>query len=147
MSDIVLQRNIGALIAPVPSVRPQAASAGAINGVSIDRQAHSTALSCLLHQIGGAVTGAPTTSSSITKLQDSADNSTFADYVDPNTGVVATTAALSAANTDNTVAISLTSARRYIRAVTTVAFTGGTTPTAFVAADVILAGEDRLAAT
>lgn len=145
MGDIVTQRNIGALLSIVTSVRPQSASAGAVNGVSIDRQVHSMAGCCVLHQTAGALGGAPTTTSVITKLQDSADNSAFLDYK-PDGVNVATNAALTAANTENSLSVDLTLARRYIRAVTTVAFTGGTTPTALVAADVVLSGENTVAA-
>jgi hypothetical protein len=59
---------------------------------------------------------------------------------------VAQTPALTAANTDNALPVDLSSAFRYIRSVTTVAFTGGSGPAALVAADVILGGEPKLAA-
>ncbi len=140
MGDIVTQRNIGALLSPVTSVFPESSVAATVNGSSADRQAHSMAGSCSLHQVVGALGGAPTTTSVITKLQDSADNSTFADYK-PDGVNVATTAALTAATTENGVNVDLTAARRYIRAVTTVAFTGGTSPTALIHASVILGGE------
>ena len=145
--DIVSQLNIGALAVPISGVRPQSASAGVSNGASIDRAAHNLPLSCVLHQNVGAIGGAPTTTSVITKLQDSADNTTFADYAPSNqNNVVQACAALTATNTDNLANINLTSARRYIRAVTTVAFTGGTSPTALVAAAVMIAGENLDAA-
>ena len=141
--DIVSQFNIGALAVPISGIRPQSASAGTINGASIDRAAHNLPLSCVLHQNVGALGGAPTTTSVITKLQDSADNASFADYAPANqNSVVQACAALTATNTDNTANINLSSARRYIRAVTTVAFTGGTSPTALVAAAVVIAGEN-----
>jgi len=141
--DIVSQFNIGALAVPISGIRPQSASAGAINGASIDRAAHNLPLSCVLHQNVGALGGAPTTTSVITKLQDSADNTTFADYAPANqNSVVQACTALTATNTDNVANINLSSARRYIRAVTTVAFTGGTSPTALVAAAVVIAGEN-----
>ncbi len=137
----VTQHNIGALLAAVTSVFPQSSAAATVDGSSIDRDAHSMAGSCVLHQVAGALGGAPSTASVITKLQDSADNSTFADYK-PDGVNVATTVALTAADTENSVNVDLAAARRYIRAVTTVAFTGGTSPTALVAADVILGGEN-----
>lgn len=145
MADIVTQRNIGALLSIVTSVEPQSSVAATINGAGIDRQAHSMAGCCVLHQAAGALGGTPTTTSVITKLQDSADNSTFADYL-PDGVNVATTTALTAANTENGLSVDLTLARRYIRAVTTIAFTGGTSPTALVAGTVVLSGENTLAA-
>ncbi len=144
MSDLVTQRNIGALIVPVTSVFPESASAGTINGTSIDRTLHNLANSCVLHQVTGAETGAPTTASVQTKLQHSPDNSTWSDYQIGTT--VQGTAALTVANSENTAAIDLTGAYRFIRAVTAVAFTGGTTPAVLVAAEIILGGERELAA-
>lgn len=145
MADIVTQRNIGALLSIVTSVAPESSVAATVNGTSIDRQAHSLAGCCVVHQVAGALTGAPTTTSVITKLQDSADNSTFADYK-PDGVNVATNTALTAASTENSLSVDLTLARRYIRAVTTIAFTGGSTPSVLVAADIVLSGENTLAA-
>lgn len=145
MTDINVMKNIGALVDVVTSVEPQSSAAATINGTGIDRQLHGNALSCVLHTIEGAVSGAPSASSVQSKLQDSADNSTFADYK-PDGVNVAQAAALSAANTENGLAVDLTNARRFIRAVTVVGFTGGTSPSALVAADIVLAGERTLPA-
>jgi len=140
--EMVTQFNIGGIVFALSGVRPQSASAGAINGATIDRMAHEMPLSCVVHQNVGALGGAPTTTSVITKVQDSADGSTFADYAPLSAlSVVQATTALTATNTDNSVNVNLSSARRYIRAVTTVAFTGGTSPTALVSAIVMLSGE------
>jgi hypothetical protein len=80
-----------------------------------------------------------------TKLQDSPDNSTWNDYK-AGTTTVQETAALTAASSENTAAIDLGGANRFIRAVTIVSFTGGTSPAILVAADIILGGERELAA-
>jgi len=56
------------------------------------------------------------------------------------------TAALIAANSANAAPIDLTGAFRFIRTVTVVSFTGGTTPTVPVTTNVILGGERVLAA-
>jgi hypothetical protein len=53
---------------------------------------------------------------------------------------------LTAANTDISVPIDLSSAFRFLRVVATVAFTGGTSPTVTIAADIIMGGETHLAA-
>lgn len=145
MGDIVTQRNVAAILLAIASVRSQSASA-AVNGNSIDRFAHSVPGSCLLHQDLGAVTGSPTAVSVVTVLQDSADGVTFANYL-PDGVNVAQTPAATAADTDAQVAVDLTAARRYIRAVTTPTFTGGTSPAALVAANVILGGENTQPAT
>jgi hypothetical protein len=145
MPDIVTQRNIGALIVLATSVQPQSASAGAVNGGSIDRFAHSVPGSCVLHSIVGAVSGAPSATSVITKLQHAPDNSTWTDYK-PDGVNVATIPAITAATTEASLNVDLTLAARYIRAVSTVSFSLGTTPAALIAADVALGGEPLSAA-
>ena len=137
--------NVGSFVVPVISVFPESAAAGTVNGTSIDRALHNMSQSCVLHQVVGAESGAPTTASVQTKLQDSPDNSTWSDYK-AGTANVQQTAALTAANSENTAAIDLTAANRFIRAVSTVAFTGGTSPAILLAADIILGGERELAA-
>jgi len=109
--------NVGSYVVPVTSVFPESASAGTINGASIDRALHNMPQSCVLHQVVGAESGAPTTTSVQTKLQDSPDNSTWNDYK-AGTTTVQETAALTAANSENSAAIDLGAANRYIRAVT-----------------------------
>lgn len=145
MPDTVTQSNIGALLSTVTSVRPQAAfSAGATNGVSVDRQAHSMARCCVLHTSTGAATGAPTATSVIAKLQHAPDNATWTDYK-PD-GVNVATAVAAGASADVSLNVDLTLAARYIRAVSTVSFTAGTTPTVFAVVDIVLGGENTLAA-
>lgn len=138
--NTVTQHNIGALVALATSVLPQAASA-AVTGNSIDRFAHNLPLSGVIHQVVGAETGSPTGVSVVTKIQHSPDNATWADYTQPGGSSAATTAALTAVNTENSLAVDLASANRYVRLVTTPTFTGGTTPTILVTADLILSGE------
>lgn len=134
------QHNIGAYVVVATSVAPQAASAS-VNGSGIDRFAHNLPLSCVLHQVLGADSGSPSSFSVQTKLQHSPDDSTWADYDAPGSSTVAETAALTAVSTENSVAIDLSSADRYVRAVTTISFTGGTSPTIDVAADIVFGGE------
>jgi hypothetical protein len=141
-----LVHNIGALVVAAASIMPQSSGAAVINGNAIDRVAHNRALSCVLHQIAGAISGAPTGASIVTKLQHSPDGTTWTDFTLIDGVTVATTAALTAANTENSLSINLGSAARYIRPVTTITFTGGTSPAALVAVDLVLGGEDHLAA-
>lgn len=145
MSDIVTQHNIGALIAPVSSVVPQASGAQTIDGTSIDRQAHSMALSCALHTATGAETGAPSGVSVQSTLQHSPDNSTWTNFLYDGVNT-AQGAAITTANTDQEYDVDLALANRYLRVVTVVSFTGGTSPTVGVAASLILGGENTLAA-
>lgn len=144
MPDLVTQRNIGALVALVTSIPPESSSGGAINGTAIDRTFHGLANSCVLHQMVGAVSGAPTAVSVQTKLQHSPDNTTWSDF--QINGTTQSAPALTAANSEDSLAIDLTTAYRFIRAEMTVAFTGGTTPAAVVASDLVLGGERVLAA-
>lgn len=145
MGDTVTQKNIGGMVVSLQSVDPIASAAATLNGTSIDRAAHSMPLSCLLHTQTGAETGAPTGVSVTSTLQDSADNSAFANYL--YDGVNAATApAVVAISADGNYSIDLTLARRYLRVVTVIAFTGGTTPTIGVAAELVLGGEQTLAA-
>lgn len=145
--NIAGQHNIGAFVAVATSVEPQAASAGTINGASIDRAARTNPLSCVMHTIVGADAGSPSAVSVQSQLQHSPDNSTWTNYTDPSTNLSAQAAALSAINTENSLAVDLGNAYRYIRVQTVVSFTGGTSPTALIAADLVLGGEDTLPAT
>lgn len=148
--SVALQRDIGKYIAVKKGIDPANASAGAINGAAIDRAGQGggkLALSAVLHHACGAATGAPTARTVDSKIQDSADGSTgWADYVDPKTGVVAAAAQLTADNQDAEVDVDLSAAKKFIRVVETVGFTGGTTPAIPVAAGVSLGGYDQLPA-
>ena len=144
MTDLVTQRNIGALVALVTAIPPESSSGGTINGTAIDRLLHGLANCCILHQMVGAVSGTPTTASVVSKLQHSPDNATWTDF--QINGTTQQAAALTAANSEDSLSIDLTAASRFIRPVMTVAFTGGTTPAALVAADLVLAGERALPA-
>ena len=134
------QHNIASLVTLATSVLPQAAT-GNVNGATIDRFIHNMALSCVLHQVAGASSGAPTAISLSAKLQHSPDGTTWTDYIAPGTATVAATPALSAINTEASVSIDLASAYRYIRAVSLLTLTGGTTPTLLTATDIVLGGE------
>jgi hypothetical protein len=129
--------DIGAHIIERIGNVPLASSGGAArNGTGIDRQGfHSAVLVCS----SGAVTGAPTSFTFAAKVQDSDDNSVFADYKDDGTNVTAI-ANITAANSIARKRFSLMRARRYVRVVETVTFVGGTTPTLAVQETVTLGG-------
>ena len=136
--SMALHRNVGEFVKLAKGINPAASAAATINGAAIDRQGY---LSCVLHHAAGAAAGAPTARTVDTKLQDSADGT--AGWLDLAN---AAAAQLIADNTEAEKNVELTGARRYIRAVTTVTFTGGTSPTIPVAATLTLAGRDLLPA-
>lgn len=141
------QHSIGEFVVVLQSVPPQSSAAATISGASIDRFAHNVAGSAVLHQALGAISGSPSAASVQTSIQHSPDSSTWTNFIASNTYPnVAQTPALSTANTDTAIPVDLSAALRYIRAVTTVAFTGGTSPSAIVSADIAIGGETRLAA-
>jgi hypothetical protein len=136
-----LMKNLGDIALPLFSVFPQSSAAATINGASIDRVAHNLPLTCLLHTGIGAVSGAPSAVLVTTLLQHSPDNSTWTTFL--YDGVhQAVAPGLSAASTDGSSSIDLTMAQRYIRAATTLSFTGGSSPTAIVATDIVIGGEN-----
>ena len=93
-----------------------------------------------MHTSLGLVTGAPTTTSVISTLQHSADNSTWVAY-QPDGANNAVAPALTAATTENELDIDLSLANRYIRMSSVVSFTGGTSPAVSLAGFVTIGGE------
>ncbi|MGO9038547.1 MAG: hypothetical protein ACLPV2_09865 [Steroidobacteraceae bacterium] len=134
-------KNLGDLAIALQSVSPQSAVAGTLNGASIDRFSHNLPLTCLLHHAVGAISGAPSAMTVSTTIQNAPDNSTWTNYLYDGTHQ-AVVQALTAANTDAQASFDLTMAQRYVRAVTTISFTGGSTPSVIVAADIVLGGEN-----
>lgn len=127
-------RFFGDRVKSFAGMRPQAAqAAGAVNGIAIDR---TGAQSAELFAFTGADTGAPTTRTLATKIQDSDDGSTgWADV----TGLTASD--VTAINSEQRASIDLTkTSKKFIRVVHTVSFTGGTSPTLFIGSTVVLGG-------
>ena len=108
----------------------------AIEGTGVDTLGKHSGT---LYLATGAATGTPTTQTADCKLQDSADNSTFAD-VSPAIAVTQVAADSGTASVD----FDARARRRFVRAVTTVAFTGGTTPAWASGATILMGGHDRL---
>lgn len=132
------QHDIGGEVKAIKAINPVDQAAGTVNGSAINRQGF---LSAVLHCAAGAASGAPTAQTVDAKLQDSADGSTgWADI----TGAAITQ--LTADNSEAQVDVDLGTAKKFIRAVVDVGFTGGTSPSIPVAATVILGGADTLAA-
>ena len=131
MSPGLLQ-DIGALVKAAIGNVPLSVGAQTRTGTGIDRQGYQSAVLI-------AVVGAGTTPVLDAKIQDSADNSTFADYTDPSTGALAAVAQITTINTIAKKAVNLSKAKRYIRVSET------TTGTAVLAGEVVvLGGADTL---
>ena len=120
------------------SLRPQSDLGGsAVNGISVDTKGYNTAM---LRASVAVASGSPTTASTVVKLQESADNSTWTDATD-NTGSVIS-ATVSSKTTAQDVVLRIEglnlNRKRYLRIVETTTFTGGSSPAVVVAADVLL---------
>jgi Flp pilus assembly protein TadG len=124
------------------SVKPQSVSgSSAVNGVSVDTLGYDNAK---LHAFGVAASGSPSGASLAVKLQESADGSTnWADALD-NTGVgigfTLTTTAADAVNAARIEGLNL-NRKRYLRAVVTPTFTGGTSPASQFYAEIVFGGD------
>jgi hypothetical protein len=150
-----IQTDIGSLLEPALAIPPALYAAGAINGTGIDRLNTPAAApyqyySGMLCVIVGALAGAPTSFTVDARMQHSPDNATWTDYnpasqagTEPTLGWVAIPTIV-AAQTVARVNFNLIPAQRYLRALGSVAFVGGASPTAAVAAAVILGGADRV---
>ncbi|HWP59536.1 MAG TPA: hypothetical protein VNL14_16710 [Candidatus Acidoferrales bacterium] len=138
----MIDRDIGAYIKVVKGINPANAAAGTINGAAIDRAGiggKNQFMSCVLKISCGAASGGPSAQTVNAKLQDSSDGSSgWADI----SGAAVTQ--LTADNGESQVNVDLSAAKRHIRAVVTVGFTGGTSPAIPVAAELILGGAQTL---
>ncbi len=144
--NLATQKKLGHLYKVTKGNPPAAASAGTRNGASIDRSPAGgvTYHSATLYAASGAETGAPSARTLDAKIQDSADGSTgWADYIPPGQATVAAIAQITAANSEAEVDVDLSGAKRYVRVVETLGFTGGTSPTLGVQESVVLGGADR----
>lgn len=136
--------DINAYIKPLVAVVPTAASEGTVNGAAIDRQNYE---SCVLLTNTGVTTGTPTSFTVNAKVQHSADGSNnWADYTDPTTVAVAAVTQITEASTQGKIGVNLLNAKRYIRVVHVLDFTGGSSPTLAISAHVILGGATKLPA-
>lgn len=105
----------------IGGIAPVAQTAGAVNGVVVDRFGYFSAIA---HLKVGAATGAPSAQGVALKIQtgDALDGSDMADV----TG--ASIAAVTADLANALLSIDLNPYKRYIRAVVTTTFTTGTVP-------------------
>ena len=133
-------RDIGANVRTVVGTPTANDSGGTVNGPDLDLAAQGSdgtkgEHSAVLWAQSGVASGTPTTQLFDAKLQDSADGSTYADIVPP----VAITQ-IAADSGVEFVDVDIRKLRRHLRVVSTVAFTGGTTPAWPVSTMLVLAG-------
>lgn len=114
------------------ALKPQSISgSSAVNGASYDQLSKAPCEDAMVLIANGDVSGTPDSYSLAYKIQDSADNSTFAD-------VSGLTASSTANNTVKVIAFRPGQLRRYIRVVATPTFTGGSSPAVAVGAVLVL---------
>jgi hypothetical protein len=126
--------DIGNDIKVVRAIAPHSNSGSSSNGPSIDRLGYASAV---LFVDVGAVSGSPTSFTVDCKLQESDDGSTWADVTGASIGTIST------ANTQKELNVDLRGRKRYIRAVLTASFSGGTSPTVLASAALVLGGSDK----
>lgn len=134
---MAFDRDIGSLIKLETGIIPEDSDAATINGPSINRLGFGSAV---LHHSAGAASGSPTGQVVASKLQDSADESVWADL----TG--AAPSDLIADDKDSEVDVDLKGAREFIRTVMAVSFTAGTSPAIPVSATIVLGAAQTLPA-
>lgn len=122
-----MRKRLKEQIKTVAALRPVSQAAGTVNGLVIDRKDFEDAM---LAVSAGAASGSPSALTVNVKIQtgDAADGSGMADVA----GVAITE--ITAVNTERNLAVDLLPLKRYVRAVATVGFTGGSSPEILLAA-------------
>ncbi len=149
MVNVADNLDIGALLKEAIGTPAIASAAATVNGTGIDREGHQ---SCVLLAQGGAATGAPTAQTANFKIQDSdAVGGTYADYTTPQSGQVGSAAA--AAIVEQTaddflvkLDVNLAGAKQFIRVVSVVTLTAGTSPLWPISSAVLFGPKDELPA-
>lgn len=130
--------DAGVLVAIRSGAAPAAVTAGTRNSAAIDRLGFD---SCVLAAQTGAASGSPSALTLAAKIQESADGATgWADITD------AAIEPLTAENSVARVNVRLPAAKRYLRVVETVGFTGGSSPTIGASSTIVLCGPDEIPA-
>jgi hypothetical protein len=123
---------------------PQSFSgSSAVDGVSVDT---SGADNAAIYALGVSASGSPTAATLAVTLQESADNSTWANALDNTGAVIGFTLNVHGANAENVARIEglNLNRKRYLRAVITPAFTSGTSPASVGFAQIILGENGQL---
>lgn len=122
----------------VQQVRPVVVNAnGASNGVGIDFQAYPAGYKDVVFLFGTGDLTSNGTVAVVNKLQDSDNGTDWTDVTDLDI-VNAASVTISAENSVARLSYRLAKGKRYVRPVSTTAFTGGTSPTLGLAVDAIL---------
>ena len=129
--------DIGSMLDPKPSISPQALSAGVANGAAVDRLGAKSAQAIFAT---GADSGSPTSLSVACKIQHSSTSDFSSDVEDYEQAEPTT---LTSEDTLAKINFNLERAKRYVRAVATVSFDGGSTPTVLVSSAITLGGLDN----
>jgi hypothetical protein len=127
------------------SVAPASQTAGATNGSKVDTLGADNAA---IYGYGGLTSSNPSVATLAVKVQESADGSTaWSDALDNTGTVIGFTLNCQAALAENIARIEGLglNRKRYLRAVTTAAFTGGTSPAIVGFAQIILGNLSPLA--
>lgn len=134
MQDLALPKNL--LI--TNAVLPQRVSGSSdVNGTVIDLFTSRGATEGVLKVTVGAATGTPTTAQVTVRVQHSdASGSGFVDVTD--TDIVSTVGLVKLENTSGQIELAIDGLKRYIRAVVLPAFSGGSSPTLSVSAELAL---------
>lgn len=149
MPNMGMNLDVGAFLKAVIGTPALADAGSTVNGTGFDREGHQ---SCVLLCQGGAATGTPTTQLADFKIQDSATvGGTYADYTTPQSGQVGAAAAAAIAQqaADDFLVkldVNLSGAKQFIRVVSVIAFTGGSSPTWPVSSAVLLGPKDEMPA-
>lgn len=107
---------------------------GTVNGVAVNRQGY---LSVGVIYTAGICPSVPTGFTAALKIQDSADGSTgWADFA--TIATLGTASDLSAASTTQYFDVNVRGAKKFIRVVQTLTFTGGSSPSQLAAIAVVL---------
>ena len=132
----------------VTTLVPQSISgASAVNGVSVDTQGYENAK---LHVYAVTATGSPSAASLAVTLQESADGSTSWSNALDNTGTAIgftlNTHSADGVNAARIEGLNL-NRKRYLRAVVTPTFTGGSSPASVAYAELVFGGAQQLPVT
>ena len=154
MSDIVIQRNIGAMVsvkratAAVALTADGSGDATAVTGVTIDRFALNMPMSLVATTVGEGTLASGATLSLLTNIQHSADDTAYTSLTSEASIVVLTGASGGsvASGFSHSVAVDLSSAKRYVKICPTPDLSAAGTDTAVLRVVAVLAGENPLPA-
>ena len=155
MSDIVTQRNIGAMVSvkrATTAVALTAAGSGdatAVTGITIDRFTLNMPMSLVATSVGEATLSSGATLSLLTDIKHSDDDTTYTSLTSEASTVIVTGASGGsvASGFSHSVSVNLSSAKRYVKICPTPDLSAAGTDTAVLRVVAVLGGENPLPAT